>query len=236
MTSNVTARSRRFDQPELRRMLVKSFKTHQPDFRFLTFATGAYYFQRIRDFYDLDLKELVHIVYDFEKQTMHCSVSSRLNPVYTMSPVYSDGIVNAHVDLVGIKHGYGIYPTDETVYRCDGTIEGARVMVEEMVTDFKSTGLSFLDQRLQELWSNHVVRKGIDIIDGWEYDKTMLKNELIKHMRTAKNNPARLKHPMVNAFREQLMAVPNTPASLRSKIPVLTFELLELYCNNRIAP
>jgi hypothetical protein len=228
--------SKRLDENTFRRILIKAFKANQPDFRFLTYATGVFYFQRVRDFYDLDLNELVHIVYNFEKKTMHCSVSSRLNPVYIMSPVYSNSLVNAHVDLIAIKRGYSIYPTEDTVYRCDGTTAGAQEMVEEMIRDVQLSGLRYLDKRLNDLWANHVVRKGIDIIDEWDFDKIMLRNELVKHLRSAKNRPQKLRHPMVNKFRDQLMTVPNISADMKQRVPMLAFDLLELYCNNRIAP
>lgn len=66
--------SRSLRRSELKPLLVKQIKQGQPDFRFLTFATSVYYFQRIQRFRDYALREVLHLVYSFTDYTMQASV------------------------------------------------------------------------------------------------------------------------------------------------------------------
>ncbi|HZY80363.1 MAG TPA: hypothetical protein VFE50_12625 [Cyclobacteriaceae bacterium] len=196
-------------------------KQEQPDFRFLTFATGVYYFQRLRDVADYDLREMFHIVYSFSDHTMQASVSSRLNPVYAFSPVYNSGLINPHIDLGS--------------YQCDGSLASARNMIEVVINDFKNKGIPYLDDRWNSMRANKLIKMGLNIIDGWNFDKTMLGNELQLQLRRAKFKVARLKHPLLNDLREQLESIPGQTTDTRRDIPRLVFDLVELYCGRRIA-
>jgi hypothetical protein len=232
---NIATLSRPVRRTEIKALLVSQMKQQQPDFRFLTFATGVYYFQRLRDVADYDLREMFHILYSFDDHTMQASVSSRLNPVYAFSPMYNDGLINPHVQLSALKPGPGSSGNLPVSYQCDGSLAGAREMIRVVIEDLGGTGVPFLDIRWQALRDNRLLKTGLKIIDAWEYDKTMLGNELQLQLRRAKFRIARLKQPVLNDLREQLESIPGQTAGSKDEIPRLAFDLLELYCNRRIA-
>lgn len=226
--------SRSLHKRELKPILTKQMKQDQPDFRFLTFATSAYYFQRIRLFRDRHLKEMLHIVYSFTDHTMQASVSSRLNPVHTLNPIYNTGLINPHVDLAALKNGISAVAGD-TPYICDGTIDGVRELVRTVVGDFRNTGTRFLDQRLAALESSRLINAGLDFIDEWDFDNTMLGNELQLQLRKAKFKIERVRQPQLNDLRARLEAIARISGEDKQAIPRLAFDLMELYCNRRIA-
>lgn len=219
---------------EIKTMLTRQVKLELPGFRFLTYATGVYHFQRLRDFGDYDLREVLHAVYSFDDNTMRASVSSRLNFMHALSPIYNDGFINPHADLLALKLNLGIYPRDNTIYHCDGTLDGARSTIAQMVADFKDSGLRYLDTRWESLRSNKLVEAGLHIIDSWDFDKTMLRNEIDKQLRKAKFVIPRLRHPVCTQLKEQLTSIPDQSPEMQHEIPRLAFDLIELYCTSRI--
>ena len=74
----------------------------------------------------------------------------------------------------------------------------------------------------------------MDLIDMWDFDKTMLRNELNLQLKKAKLVVANLRHPVFNELKEQLLLVDGQPDEHYKEIPRLAFELMELYCNSRI--
>jgi hypothetical protein len=215
-------------------LLTERLKKEYPSFRFLTFATGVYHFQRMKEFRDFDLREALHIVLYVEEKRMHASISSRLNHVHTLSPIYNNGFINPHVDLLAIKTGNTL-PTDDAAYHYDGTPDGLREMINLMVNDFGNTGIPWLDNRWNDLRANTLVKTGLDMIDGWDFDRTMLRNELNVQLRKARHSVGNLRHPLLNDLRDELAAVPGQSSEAVNEIPRLAFELMELYCNSQIA-
>lgn len=223
--------------PVTKKIPIKSFLTDRmkkeyPSFRFLTFATGVYHFQRIKEFRDFDLREALHLVIYVDEKRMHASISSRLNHVHTLSPLYNNGFINPHVDLPGIKSGT-VIPTNDA-YHFDGTPDGLHGMINNMITDFRDIGTPWLDKRWDDLRSNELVKTGLDTIDEWDFDRTMLRNELNVQLRKARRSVGNLRHPLLNDLREQLSAVPEQSPEAIKEIPRLAFELMELYCNSQI--
>jgi len=219
-------------KPAIKSFLTDRMKKEHPSFRFLTFATGVYHFQRVREFRDFDLREALHIVFYFNEKRMHASISSRFNDVHALSPVYNDGFINPHVDLLGIKSGNSL-PGDDA-YHYDGTPDGLHEIINLMITDFRDTGIPWLDTRWNDLRTNKLVKTGLDMIDEWDFDKTMLRNELNVQLRKAKRTIGNLRHPLLNDVRERLSRVPDQSPEAIKEIPRLALELMELYCNSQI--
>jgi len=232
---SIATLSRPLRKTEIKSLLVSQMKQERPDFRFVTFATGVYYFQRLRDVADYDLREMFHIIYSFSDHTMRASVSSRLNPVYAFSPVYSSGLINPHLDLSILKGEEVVLPELTMPYQCDGSITGARDMIQVVINDLKTVGIPYLDNRWNAIRANKIIKMGLNIIDGWDFDKTMLGNELQAQLRRAKFKMSRIKQPLLNDLREQLESIPGQTADSKQDIPRLAFDLVELYCNRRIA-
>lgn len=233
MQTDIIIPARALRKSEIKSLLTDRMKKEHPSFRFLTNATGVYHFQRVKEFHDYDLRECLHIVLSQSERTMHASISSRLNNVHALSPVYNSGFINPHVDLIAIKTGNTL-PSSDAAYCFDGTLDGLREIINAMFTDFNDVGVRYLDTRWSDLRSNTLVKTGIDIIDGWDFDKTMLRNELNIQLRKAKRTIANLRHPLCNQLRQQLLAVPGQPSEAINEIPRLAFELMELYCNSQI--
>jgi hypothetical protein len=243
---NITETSHSLRRNELKPLLVRQMKQERPEFRFLTFATGVYYFQRKREFRDYELKEMFHLVYSFADHTMQASVSSRLNPVHTLNPIYNNGLINPHIDLKALKNHLTL-TVDNTPYSCDGRIDGVRDMVRTVVDDFTNVAIAYFDRRFIDLQSNRLISAGLDFIKDWDFDKTMLGNELQLQLRKAKFNVSRLRHPLINQFKHQLEAAGARSREVREttlvpdatlaqqEIAQLAFDLAELYCNRRIA-
>lgn len=223
-----------FKTAEIKSLLTDRMKRSHPSFRFLMAATGVYHFQRLKDFHDYDLKEAVHFVFSMSDASMHVSMSSRLNPVHTLTPVYNNGFINPHVDLGAIVKGDDIFPSPQTAYRFDGTLEGLVPAIDQAIADFSTQGIAYLDARWEKLRTNPLVWKGMQVIDGWDLDKTMLRNELNVQYRKAKLQVANLRHPLCNQLKERLAAVPDQSPEQYKEIPRLAFELMELYCDSRI--
>lgn len=222
-----------FKHSEIKSLLTDRIKELHPSFRFLTAATGVYHFQRLREFHGDDLKEALHFVFSTD-YSFHVSISSRLDPIHTLTPVYNDGFINPHVDLAAIMRNDGFFPSPGTAYLSNGTIEGVTSILEQAIGDFTKYGITWLDNRWIVLKSNGLVKTGMDIIDKWNFDKTMLRNELNIQLKKAKLVAANLRHPVCNELKEQLALVAGQPPEHYKEIPRLAFELMELYCNSRI--
>lgn len=225
---------RTFRKTETKSFLTERMKKDHPTFRFLTYATGVFHFQRMKAFRDFDLKEALHIVFSVSDNTMHASVSSRLNPIHTLAPVYNKGLINPHVDLGALRDGNDIFPSSNTAYSFNGTRDGMIAMIDQMLVDFTNIGIPYIENRWADLKNNPMVNEGIDIIDSWDFDKTMLRNELTLQYRKAKLRVTSLRHPLYNDVKEQLMAIRDQPTEAYNEIPRLAFELMELYCSSRI--
>jgi hypothetical protein len=219
---------------EIKPILTEKMKQHHPSFRFLMSTTGVYHFQRLRDFHDYHLKEAIHFVFSLDDNNMNVSISSRLNPLHTLTPVYNNGFINPHVDLGAIVGNAGIFPSHDTAYHFEPSVDRLIPAIDQAIADFGKEGIAYLESRWNNLWSNNLVRRGLEIIDTWEFDKTMLRNELKVQLRKAKLVVNRLRHPVCNDLKAQLEAIPNQTPENHKEIPRLAFELLELYCDSRI--
>ncbi len=219
---------------EIKSLLVDRMKKYHPSFRFLMSATGVYHFQRTKDFHDHDLKEALHFVFYMSDYSMHVSISSRLNPIHTLAPVYNTGFINPHVDLGAIVKNNGFFPSANTAYQFDGTVDSLIPIVDQAIDDFTTAGIPYLDQRFAALRSSALVKKGMEIIDSWEFDKTMLRNELNVQYRKARLRISNIRHPLFNQVAQQLANVPGQSPEDYQEIPRLAFELMELYCTSRI--
>jgi hypothetical protein len=223
-----------FKKNELKALLTERMKRDHASFRSLALANGVFHFQRPRPFRGYGLKEALHLVFSFTGRTLHASVSSRLNPIHTLTPVYNRGFINPHVDLVAIKNNNSVFPSDETAYRFSRDPETVVAAIDSMFADFNAVGAPYFIARWNELQTNPLINGGIDIIKSWDLNKALLRNELDVQLRKAKLIPSNVRHPLINEIKERLLAIPGQPAESYEGVPRLAFELMELYCNRRI--
>jgi hypothetical protein len=223
-----------FKKATIKSLLTERMKRHHPSFRFLTYATGVFHFQRKRSFRNMELKEGLHLVFSAEDRHMHASISSRLNHVHTLTPVYNSGFINPHVDMLAIRNGSNVYPTTNTAYHCDDDHEDLVAMIDQAIADFGNAAVPWFENRWNDLQSNPLVNKGLDIIAAWDLDKTMLRNEIRIQLRRAKLVPRNVRHPVCTELKNKLLAIPGQTSEAYFEIPRLAFELIELYCGCHI--
>ena len=223
-----------FKKTAIKSLLTERMKREHPSFKFLTYATGVFHFQRKRSFRNREIKEALHLVFSIEDRSMRASISSRLNPVHTLTPVYNSGFVNPHVDMLAIRNGNNVYPTDDTAYYCNDDEESLVAMIDQMIADFGSAAVPWFETRWNDLQTNALVNTGLDIIAMWDCDKTMLRNEIRIQLRRAKLIARNIRHPACTELKGRLLAIPAQTPGAYHEIPRLAFELIELYCGCHI--
>jgi hypothetical protein len=223
-----------FKKNTIKSLLTERMKRDHPSFRFLTYATGVFHFQRKRSFRNRDIKEALHLVFSTEDHTMHASISSRMNPVHTLTPMYNNGFINPHIDMRAIGNGSNVFPTHDTAYRCNNDHESLVAMIDQVVTDFGHAAIPWFENRWSDLQMNALVNTGLDVIAAWDLDKTMLRNEIRIQLRRAKMVARNIRHPVCTALKGKLLAIPGQTGEAYDEIPRLAFELIELYCGCHI--
>jgi hypothetical protein len=223
-----------FKKNTLKSLLTERMKLHHPSFKFLTYATGVFHFQRKRAFRNREVKEALHLVFSIEDYRMHASISSRLNPVHTLTPVYNSGFINPHVDMIAIRNGGNVYPTSDTAYHCNDDPESLTAMIDQLVADFGSAAVPWFDARWKDLQTNALVNTGFDVIAAWDLDKTMLRNEIRVQLRKTRLVVRNVRHVKCTEMKNKLLAIPGQTNEAYHEIPRLAFELIELYCGCHI--
>lgn len=223
-----------FKKTTIKSLLTERMKRDHPTFKFLTYATGVFHFQRKRSFRNREIKEALHLVFSTEDHSMRASISSRLNPVHTLTPVYNSGFINPHVDMLAIRKGNTVYPGNDTAYYCDDDEESLIAMIDQVIADVGSAAVPWFGNRWNDLQTNRLVNSGLDIIAAWDHDKTMLRNEIRIQLRRAKLVARNVRHPMCTGLKNKLLAIPGQTPEAYYEIPRLAFELIELYCGCHI--
>ncbi|MEI9921138.1 MAG: hypothetical protein WDO14_20430 [Bacteroidota bacterium] len=222
-----------FKKATIKSLLTERMKRDHPSFRFLTYATGVFHFQRKRSFRNREVKEALHLVFS-EDCSMHASISSRLNPIHTLTPVYNSGFINPHVDMIAIRDGNSVFPTNDTLYHCMDDHESLAAMIDQVIGDFGNVAIPWFESRWSDLQTNALVNTGLDIIASWDLDKTMLRNEIRIQLRRAKLVSRNVRHPACTEVKNKLLAIPGQSPEAYHEIPRLAFELIELYCGCHI--
>lgn len=220
---------------EIKNLIVAEMKKQLPEFRLLTHSTGVQYFQRSREYLGHELHEVFHIVPSYNDARIACSVSSRLNEIHALSPLYDQGFINPHVDISSLRNGGSMVEEQLAWYRHKGTLDSVIKSIAIVVYDCRTVGIPWLDRRWSALHTERLVRFGIHAIELWDHDTTMLKNELELQLRKAKGIPTAIRHPVFNELKNQLIKVAGRPMYDKEKVERLTFDLLELYCRKKIA-
>jgi|ERR1044071_1225185 hypothetical protein len=223
-----------FKKTTIKSLLTERMKRDHPGFKFLTYATGVFHFQRKRTFRNREIKEALHLVFSADDQTMRASISSRMNPVHTLTPVYNSGFINPHVDMLATRNGSNVFPTSDTAYHCDDDNDSLVAMIDQVIADFGRAAIPWFENRWNDLQTNALVNIGLDTIAAWDLDKTMLRNEIRIQLRRAKLVARNIRHPMCTALKGKLLAIPGQTPEAYHEIPRLAFELIELYCGCHI--
>jgi hypothetical protein len=214
---------------EIKQILIQTASEVLPDFEFLAYKNSCYSFQRLRQINNLTVNEILHIIFTLKDKSFSCSVASRLNPEYIFSNQYNIGLLNPHKDLKVLSHNSGALNIQEAYYFHNGQVETTTKTVNEIIGDFKKYGVSFLDEQLEKLKSNAIVKCGFDYINNLQTDKEKLKKEMTEELNKGGLLLSSIKHAIYVDLKEKLQSVLGQSKEDRQKIPKTAYELLELY-------
>lgn len=221
--------SRDLKRGEIKTILIDNFKEQIPDFPFLDYKNGVYFFERIRSIDNYEIYETFHLSFGLKDKNFSCSVSSTLNPTYRYVGTYNSGILTQHVDLIVLKKNKESIPIEEAYYFHNGKIDTTAKIVKTIVDDYKQYGLRFLDKRYNDLFDNKIFDKGLRLLENITIDKKVLKEQIEKELKQLDYVSSRLKNSVYLDMKEQLQAVPKQDKDLRQKIPGFAYSLLEYY-------
>lgn len=214
---------------EIKQILIQTAKEILPEFEFLIYKNGCYTFQRLRQVNNLNVSELLHIVFTLKDKNFACSIASRLNPEYIFSNQYNTGILNPHVDLKVLRHNSGVLDIKDAYYFHNGQVETTTKTVKKIFEDFKKYGLPFLGKQLEKVRSNAIISVGFAYIDQLQTEKQKLKNEITDQLNKGGLLLSSIKHPMYADLKEKLQSVSGQSKEDRKLIPKTAYELLEIY-------
>lgn len=200
-----------------------------PDFEFLAYKNSCYTFQRLRQVNNLTVHEILHIIFSLKDKYFACSIASRLNPKYIFSNQYNIGLLNPHKDLKVLRHNSGALNIQDAYYFHNGQVETTTKTVKEIFGDFKKYGLAFLDEQLEKLKSNAIIKCGFDFIDDLQNDKGKLKKEISEELNKGGLLISRIKHPVYIDLKEKMLSLSGQSKDDRQKVPKTAHELLEIY-------
>jgi hypothetical protein len=214
---------------DIKQILVQTASEVLPDFEFLAFKNNCYSFQRIRKVNNLTANEILHIIFTLKDRNFACSISSILNPEYIFSNQYNNGFLNHHKDLKALRHNSGALKIEDAYYFHNGQIESTTKTVREIFRDYKKYGLPFLDEQIEKLNSNAIVKCGFDFINDLQIDKEKLKKEITEELNKGGLLISSIKHPVYLDLKSKMQSISGQSRDDRQKIPKTAHELLVIY-------
>ncbi len=208
-------------------------RSELPDFRFEKYSNSTYHFGRTKDFGEHTVYEDLHINFSLKERIISCSISSNINPAYRFTSSYESSMLNSHFDLLTLKQKTGIAPVKEAYYFHNGRVNSTTEIIEELVKDYSTVGIKFLDTRSKLLPANKLLKVGLSFIMSLSYPKEELKKEFETELRVAGHLVSRIKHPLYFQLKKLLQEIPDQTNEVRQEIPGLAFSLLEYYYENK---
>lgn len=233
-----TLTTQKDNSPELKRGEVKHIllaraKELIPDFEFYNYRNNCYTFLRQRTINGYQVYESLHATFSLKEKIFDCSVASRINPALISSSSYDIGLINPHVSLITLKKGTGAIPIEESYYYHNGQVDSTTKIVVQFLNDFVEYGIPFLEQQLNRLNNNEIVKTGLKSIDDLREDREKLKDEIENELKTGGHEIGRIKHPAYIALKEKLQAIQNQSREDRQKIPMFAYDLLNLFWTDK---
>lgn len=214
---------------EIRQIIIEAAMEHCSDFHFLDYSNNYYTFQRIKEYRDYKLYELIHIGFTLKENFFAVSVASRLNPTYIFNRAYNGGLINPHSDLIALKRNSPTTPLKEAYFLHNGRVETTTKIVRQIFQDFKKIGLPFIDNQFKRLNENEIIKRGFNFIDKLDFNKQLLQNEIETELRKGGHSISSIKHPIYIQLRDFLQSISGQDREDRKLIPKTTLEFLEIY-------
>lgn len=224
-----TGKSPELKKGKIKQILIQVVSEILPDFEFLAYKNSCYSFQRLRQVNNLTVYEILHIIFALKDKSFACSIASRLNPEYIFSNQYNTGLINPHKDLKVLIHNSGALNIQDAYYFHNGQVESTTKTVREIFGDFKKYGLPFLDEQLEKLKLNAIVKCGFEYVNDLQTDKEKLKKEITEELNKGGHIISSIKHPIYIDLKEKMQSISGQSRDDRQKIPKTSHELLEFY-------
>jgi len=216
---------------EIKQILIQVANDTLPDFKFLAYKNGCYTFQRIRKINDLEVYELLHIIFSIKDKNFACSIASRLNTNYIFVNNYNLGIINPHKDLKVLRHNSGILNIKDAYYFHNSKVETTTKVVKEIFEDYKKYGIVFLENQFENLKTNKILKFGFEYLNNLNIDKQTLKNEISEEL--AKNGflLSKMQNYVFLNLKTELQTLNELKKNDKILIPKTALEIIELYCS-----
>ena len=224
--------SRDLKRGEIKSILIEHITSQIPDFKFITYRNGTYFFERVRKIDGYNLFETLHISFRLKDKNFECSVLSTLNPKHRFVSSYTLGILTNHIDLIALKKKTEVIPIDQAYYFHNGKIQTTTKTVHGIVADYKKYGLSFLDKRFKDLKTNEIFKQGLKLYAQIVIDKKKLKEQVEFELKQNDYATTKVKHQLYLDLKARLQSIPGQGKDLRKKIPGFAYSLLEFYWEN----
>lgn len=224
------------DSPELKRgeikgILIRVAKGKLPDFDYLTYKNSSYYFQRIRTATGLNVFEIISIFFSLKEGMMDCTIGSFLNRQHIFGQSYSPSLINSNVSIMPYKYNSCSLPWEKAYYFHNGRVCTTEKVVEEIFTDCRKYALKLFDEQRDFLENSPLIANGLEFISRLEIDRAILKKALEDGLKEGGYLISRLRYPIYMELKGMLQGIKGMDRETRKNIPMLAYDLLELYAD-----
>jgi hypothetical protein len=204
-------------------------------FSFKKYQNGFYYYQSVTEYEGHEIRNTLHIGFSLKERNFQCSISSCFNRTYDFEHQYNTGPLNPHIDLIALVKKTGIIKIEESAYFHNGKLNTTTQIVRNIVEDYKKEGINFLNRRMSALKNDQFMRIGLNFIDNLNVDPTDLKRDLCERSKEVKYRVSRVNNPLFEELKLIFIKTEGGEKEYRQRLPKLAYELLEYYCDKRIA-
>ncbi|MBL4937767.1 hypothetical protein JK636_18845 [Clostridium sp. YIM B02515] len=230
--TNTDDMSRELKNGDVKGILINEFSISVPEFSFIRYQDSTYYFSRVKGYKGNKLYETLSISYSLKGKSFDCSISSCFNKKYELSHALNIGTLNPNIRLKVLINENKVSNIKEAYYFHDDNIYSVKNAVSMIANDYKKHGLQYLEDRFCKLEHDLILNTGLDYISNLKVNHQTLNYELNDELLKAKYMVSRVKQPQFVELKTILKKTPYGTKEYKQYIPKLSYELLELYCNN----
>ena len=214
---------------EIKKILISEIRNEFPQFKFLRYKNNCYTFENIKLVNQFEVFEYIHIVFSLKKRYLSCSIASKIGRKYLNDNFYNTGILNPHLNLISLKEKSKRVSIDKAYYFHNGKQKTTKKIVQEIIKDLKKYGIPFLNEQFKSLEENTVIKTGFEFINKLKINKKSLSGEMKTHLKKGRLIST-IENKTYQSLKSELQKVKGINKETYKKIPRLTYDLLELYC------
>ena len=231
---NTDDMSRKLKNGDVKEILINEFSISVPEFSYVQYQDSTYYFSRVKQYKGYKLYETLSISYSIKGKSFDCSISSCFNKKYQLSHAQNIGTLNSNIRLKALANENKVLNIKEAYYFHNDKIYSVKNTVSMIANDYKKHGLQYLEDRFCKLEHDLILNTGLDYISNLKVNVKTLNDELNDELLKSKYMVSRVKQPQFIELKTILKKAPYGAKEYRQYIPKLSYELLELYCNNYV--